>query len=148
LATLIGGDKLAADTRFHSSAGRNAHREEILRLVREWTMAQESVAACTSMLDNAGVPSAPVQTIDQVVNDPQIAARGMIVEQDHPVLGKIRLPNLPFNFSGSEPLAPRVAPDLGQHNRKIAADLGFSEDEIAAMEANGTLYSDMKPSLG
>ena len=147
LAKLIGGDELAADARFHSSAGRNAHREEILPLVREWTMAQESVAACTSALDDACVPSAPVQTIDQVVNDPQIAARSMIIEQDHPVLGKIRLPNLPFNFFNSEPLAPRVAPDLGQHNRKIAADLGFSEAEIDAMEANGALYSDSKLSL-
>jgi crotonobetainyl-CoA:carnitine CoA-transferase CaiB-like acyl-CoA transferase len=65
----------------------------------------------------------------------------MILEQDHPVLGRIRLPNLPFNFSQSEPLAPRVAPDLGQHNHTIAADLGFSEAEIDAMVANGTLYS-------
>ncbi|WP_187970397.1 CaiB/BaiF CoA transferase family protein [Aquibium microcysteis] len=141
LARLIGGDALAADTRFHHAAGRNANREEILPLVRQWTIAQENVAACVRALDEAGVPSAPVQTIDQVVNDPQIAARRMIIEQDHPVLGKIRLPNLPFNFSESEPLTPRVAPELGQHNRTIAVDLGFTETEIDAMIANGTLYS-------
>jgi crotonobetainyl-CoA:carnitine CoA-transferase CaiB-like acyl-CoA transferase len=82
-----------------------------------------------------------VQTIDQVMADPQIAARGMILEQDHPELGKIRLPNLPFNFSACEKSTPGIAPYLGQHNAEIAAELGFSEDEIKMMEANGALFA-------
>ncbi len=144
LARLIGGEELAADTRFHHSAGRNANREEILSKVRQWTDSQASVEACISALDDAGVPSAPVQTIDQVVHDPQIAARGMILEQEHPVLGKIRLPNLPFNFSESPMVTPSVAPDLGQHNSKVASELGYSSQEIEEMFADGTLYSDIK----
>jgi crotonobetainyl-CoA:carnitine CoA-transferase CaiB-like acyl-CoA transferase len=142
LAKLIGGEALATDTRFHTPAGRNAHREEILPLVRAWAMAQPSVAACLAALDGAEVPCAKVQRIDEVLADPQIQARGMIVEQDHPVLGRIRMPNLPFRFSESDTSPTCVAPLMGQHNRDIAATLGYSAAEIDAMVCDGVLYAE------
>ena len=140
LAKLVGGDALAADTRFHGQEGRNAHREKIRAMIRGWAMGQPSVQACLDALDAAGVPSAKVQGIDDVLADPQIRARGMVIEQDHPVLGRIRMPNLPFRFSGYEPPVPEVAPSIGQHNRDIAESLGYSGDEIASMTADGVLY--------
>jgi crotonobetainyl-CoA:carnitine CoA-transferase CaiB-like acyl-CoA transferase len=141
-AALIGGEALAADTRFHSAAGRNSHREEILPLARAWVEAQPSVAACLAALDAIDVPSAKVQRIDEVLNDPQIIARGMVVEQDHPVLGKIKMPNLPFRFSGCDTSPRSVAPSLGQHNVEIAASVGYSAIEIDAMVRDGVLYAD------
>ena len=66
----------------------------------------------------------------------------MTIEQDHPVLGRIRMPNLPFRFSGYEPPVPSVAPMIGQHNRDIAASLGYSDEEIASMIAGGILYEE------
>jgi crotonobetainyl-CoA:carnitine CoA-transferase CaiB-like acyl-CoA transferase len=86
LARLIGGEALAADARFHGAANRNANREAALAAVRVWCAGQTNRAACLAALDAAGVPAAPVQTIDEVVADPQIAARGMIIEQPHPTL--------------------------------------------------------------
>jgi crotonobetainyl-CoA:carnitine CoA-transferase CaiB-like acyl-CoA transferase len=142
LARLIGGDTYAADTRFHTAAGRNAHREEILAKVRAWTAARASVKACCESLDAAAVPCAPVQRIDEVIADPQVAARGMMVEQDHPVLGKIRLPNLPFRFSDCDTSPRGVAPLLGQHNRDVASRLGYSSAEIEALAADGVLYAE------
>ena len=142
LARLIGGDGLAADTRFHHPAGRNEHREEIVARVRAWTMAQPSVAACLAALNAAEVPCAKVQRIDEVLADPQIQARGMIVEQDHPVLGKIRMPNLPFRFSESDTSPKSVAPLMGQHNRDIAAEVGFRPADIDAMVRDGVLHAE------
>ena len=142
LAKLVGGTALAADARFHGPEGRNAHREEIMATIRAWTMGQPSVRACLEALDAAGVPSAKVQGIDEVLEDPQIRARGMVIEQDHPVLGRIRMPNLPFRFSGYEPPVPAVAPAIGEHNRNIASSLGYSEAEIASMIADGVLYQE------
>lgn len=139
LARLIGGEALAADPRFLGAANRNAHNAEAMALVRAWCAAQPGRDAALAALDAAGVPAAPVQTIDQVAADPQIAARGMIVEQTHPRLGKLRLPNLPFRFSDLDMPIPSVAPDLGQHNGEIAAELGFSAEEIAGMVAGGAL---------
>ena len=142
LAKLVGGDALAADTRFHGQEGRNAHREKIRAMIQAWATEQPSVRACLDALDAAGVPCAKVQGIDDVLADPQIRARGMVIEQDHPVLGRIRMPNLPFRFSGYEPPVPAVAPSLGEHNRSIAASLGYSGEEIASMIADGVLYQE------
>ena len=142
LARLMGGEAYAADERFHSQAGRNAHRDEILANVRSWAMAQDSVVHCCAQLDAAGVPAAPVQTIDKVLTDPQTLARGMVVTQEHPLLGKIKLPNLPFNFSECDTSPSGPAPLLGQHNREIAASVGYSADEIDTMVADGVLYSE------
>lgn len=142
LAAVIGGDALVADTRFHSPAGRNSHREEILGRIRSWAMAQSSVRACLEALEAASVPCAKVQRIDEVLADPQIVARGMLIEQDHPVLGRIKMPNLPFRFSGFEAPVPDVAPSIGQHNQAIAESLGYDDAAIEAMVAAGVLYHD------
>jgi crotonobetainyl-CoA:carnitine CoA-transferase CaiB-like acyl-CoA transferase len=139
-ALVAGGAAFAADTRFHSSAGRNEHRLEILAVAKAW-VASQTVVQCLSALDAIDVPCAKVQNIDEVLADPQIIARGMVLEQDHPVLGKIRLPNLPFRFSGCDTSPTCVAPDIGQHNREIATSLGFAADEIESMVRDGVLYS-------
>jgi len=142
LAKLVGGDALAADTRFHTTNGRNSNRLEVLAKIREWTMAQPSVKACLAALDAAGVPSAAIRRIDQVLADPQVQARGMIVEQDHPVLGRVKLANVPFKFSDCDATPRTAAPLLGQHNREIATELGYSANDVDAMVTDGVLYAE------
>jgi crotonobetainyl-CoA:carnitine CoA-transferase CaiB-like acyl-CoA transferase len=142
LAKVVGGDALAADTRFHTAAGRNANNPEVMAKVRAWVGAQPSAAACLAALEAAEVPSALVKRIDQVLADPQVQARNMIVEQDHPVLGRVRLANVPFKFSDCDASVRTAAPLLGQHNREIARELGFSATEIEAMEKDGVLYAE------
>lgn len=142
LARLIGGEALASDERFAKPAARNAHYAEAMEIVRNWTLSQPSRNACLAALEEAGVPSAPVQTIEEVVKDPQIHARGMLVEQEHPVLGKVTLPNLPFRFSDSDTTVRTPAPLLGQDNRRIAASLGLSAEHVEAMVRDGVLYSE------
>jgi crotonobetainyl-CoA:carnitine CoA-transferase CaiB-like acyl-CoA transferase len=141
LARLIGGDALAADARFVTPAGRAANYVEATRLVEAWTKAR-TVKACLAALDAAEVPCSAVQTIDQVLADPQIQARNMVIEQEHPVLGKVKLPNLPFRFSDCDTTPKMPAPLLGQHNRIIAKSLGYSEADIAAMTKDGVLYAE------
>jgi crotonobetainyl-CoA:carnitine CoA-transferase CaiB-like acyl-CoA transferase len=141
-AALIGGADYAADTRFHNQAGRNVHRVEILAKVQQWTMAQAGVKACCAALDAAGVPCAPVSSIDEVLADPQTLARGMVVEQEHPLLGRIKLPNLPFRFSDCDTSPKSAAPLLGQHNRQVAASLGYSDSEISTLQSAGVLYAE------
>jgi crotonobetainyl-CoA:carnitine CoA-transferase CaiB-like acyl-CoA transferase len=141
LARLIGGEALAADARFTTPAGRAANYVDATRIVDAWTKAR-TVKACLAALDAAEVPCSAVQTIDQVLADPQIQARNMVIEQEHPVLGKVKLPNLPFRFSDCDTTPKMPAPLLGQHNRVIAASLGYSESDIAAMTKDGVLYAE------
>jgi crotonobetainyl-CoA:carnitine CoA-transferase CaiB-like acyl-CoA transferase len=140
-ARLIGGEALSADARFHSAAGRNVNRLEILPLVRAW-VGPRTVAEVLSALDAIDVPCAKVQRIDETLADPQIVARGMVIEQDHPVLGKVKLPNLPFRFSDCDTTQTMPAPLMGQHNRNIASSLGYSSTDIDAMETDGVLYAE------
>lgn len=140
-ALLAGGEAFAADARFHSAAGRNENRLEILAVARAWTAAH-SVADCLAALDAIDVPGAKVQSIDEVLADPQVQARNMVIEQDHPVLGKIRMPNLPFHFSECDTSPSCIAPSMGQHNRDIAASLGYSAADMDAMEHDGVLYAE------
>lgn len=143
LETYGGPAGFGANVRFHTSAGRNANRLEILSVVKPW-VANRKVEKLLALMDSIGVPCAKVQRIDEVLADPQIRARGMVLEQDHPVLGRIQLPNLPFRFSGCDTTIHEVAPELGEHNEAIAASLGFSQEEIAQMQRDGVLFS--KPS--
>jgi crotonobetainyl-CoA:carnitine CoA-transferase CaiB-like acyl-CoA transferase len=140
-AQLIGGDALAGDARFHSAAGRNALRLEILPLARAWVAAR-TVAQALAALDAIDVPCAKVQGIAEVLADPQIAARHMVIEQQHPVLGTVRLPNLPYHFSDCDTSPKSPAPLMGQHNRRIAAGLGYSESDIDALVRDGVLYAE------
>ncbi len=142
LATLMGGEAYAAQVGHWNQTERNAHRDDILARVRAWCLAQSSVQHCCDQLDAAGIPAAPVQTIDKVMADPQTLARGMVVEQDHPILGKVKLPNLPFRFSECDTTPSGVAPLLGQHNREIAGGLGLSGDEIDTLVKDGVLYAE------
>src|SRR5260370_17585638 len=127
------------DTRFHTLAGRNVHRLEILSVVQPW-VAGRPVAQVLELLDGIDVPCAKVQRIDEVLADPQIVARGMVVEQHHPRYGTLRLPNLPFRFSDCDTTIREVAPDLGQHNAEVAQSLGFDPAEIDAMQTDGVLF--------
>jgi crotonobetainyl-CoA:carnitine CoA-transferase CaiB-like acyl-CoA transferase len=142
LARVIGGEDLARDARFHTSTSRNAHREEALARVRDWTMAQDSVKSCIAQLEAEQVPCAPVQRIDEVLRDPQIQARGMIMAQDHPLLGTVQLANLPFRFSDCNATPCGLAPFLGEHNSSIALDLGYSDKDIEALAQDGVLYAE------
>jgi crotonobetainyl-CoA:carnitine CoA-transferase CaiB-like acyl-CoA transferase len=139
LAALIGGE--ATDPRFATPAGRATHYVDATRIVKAWSSVR-SVAECLASLDAVGVPCSAVNTIDQVLADPQVKARNMLVEQEHPVLGKVSLPNLPFRFSDCDTTPRMPAPLLGQHNHEIAASLGLSPAEIEAMVADGVLHAE------
>jgi crotonobetainyl-CoA:carnitine CoA-transferase CaiB-like acyl-CoA transferase len=139
LAALIGGTAL--DARFKTPAGRAQNYVEATQIVKAWSSTR-LVAECLAALDSVGVPCSAVNSIDQVLADPQVKARNMLIEQEHPVLGKVMLPNLPFRFSDCDTSPKMPAPLLGQHNSEIAASLGFSQDKINAMVDDGVLYAE------
>jgi crotonobetainyl-CoA:carnitine CoA-transferase CaiB-like acyl-CoA transferase len=115
LCRVVGRPDLAADARFLKNAGRVEHRAELIgELSAEF--AKDSVAAWTARLEAVGVPSGPVQTLDQVAAHPQTAAMGML--QTSPD-GKVRIVGLPVSFDGVRPVNPGVAPKLGEHDAEV-----------------------------
>lgn len=82
------------------------------------------------------VPCTPVNDVEDVVNDPHIQSHEMIAEMEHPKHGTLKAPANPVTFSSLETTHERAPPDLGQHSREILAELGYSAEEIEALESD------------
>jgi CoA:oxalate CoA-transferase len=91
-------------------------------------------------LEQARIPCGPVNTIEQVASDPQIAARDMIIEVNHPGAGTFSVVNTPFKFSRTPCKAERASPELGEHNHDVLSRLlGMSDEEINRLEGLGVI---------
>jgi formyl-CoA transferase len=129
LAGLLDHPEWIADPRFATDAGRVAHRVELAAMIEDVT-ATESCARWLSRLDAAGIPCGPIRNYAEVFADPQVAAREMAVEVEHPTLGAIRSLGSPIKMSAT-PLDPRRrAPLLGEHTEQVLRTFGFSESQI------------------
>ena len=91
------------------------------------------------LLEDAGVPATPVNTVDQVMNDPQTAARQMIERVLHPKLGEIPVIGTPVKYSRMRPGVRTPAPLQGEHTDEVLAEWGYSTDEIAALRAKNVI---------
>jgi crotonobetainyl-CoA:carnitine CoA-transferase CaiB-like acyl-CoA transferase len=134
LAKALGLSDLAADPRFEKNQGRVANRAE-LEGILERTIGGLDREPLLKRLEEADVPATPVNTVDQVMNDPQTAERGIVQRVTHPKLGEIPVVGTPLHFSRMSPGVRRAAPLRGEHTDTILADLGYSPDEINTLRA-------------
>lgn len=132
LARLMNRTDLLGNEHYRTAVMRKKHEDELGEIVSQWTSelnAQELV----KMLDDNDIPCAPVQSINQVMNDPHVKARKSIIEIDYPGLGAYPTPNFVPRFSTlATPM--NSAPTLGQHNEEIYKErLGYSQEEFTKM---------------
>jgi crotonobetainyl-CoA:carnitine CoA-transferase CaiB-like acyl-CoA transferase len=91
------------------------------------------------LLDAAGVPAGPVNNMEEALSNPQVLARGMVAEVEHPVNGRYKALGCPIHFSKTPAAVEHPAPLLGEHTRLILGDAGYGDVEIDAMVEAGTL---------
>ncbi len=118
LAKALGRPELGSDPRFVTNANRVENRKVLIPIL-EAEVAGRTIAQVRSLLDAHGVPNAPVQRIDQVVNDEQAAALGIIQQGPEGALPTL---GLPLRFDGVRPAYERAAPRLGEHGREGLLD--------------------------
>ena len=136
---VAGCQELARDPRFATNSRRVENREEITTLLAA-IFAQRTTKDWCDALEAAGVPNGPINDLRQVFEEPQVVARGMKFELDHPLAGKVPLIASPMKFSGT-PLEHKAAPPvLGQHTEEILGRLlKMSDADISRLRADGVI---------
>ena len=122
-------EAMAADPRFMKNGDRVANRAE-LEAMLEKIIGEYDREPLLKRLEEADVPATPVNTVDQVMNDPQTIARGMIERVVHPKLGEIPVVGTPLKFSRMNPGVRRAAPLRGEHTDAVLAECGLSPARI------------------
>ena len=132
----IGLTHLLADPRFATNDGRVARRAEINALV-DAAMAGDSQANWIARLNAAGVPCGRVQSLAEVMEDPQVAAQEMVLDVEHPGHGRVRMTGFPVKFSQTPCRVRHPAADLGADTEAVLAELGLTAREIEALRDSG-----------
>jgi len=135
LARALGLDDMAADSRFARNLERVANRAE-LEGILERIIAGYEREPLLKLLEAADVPATPVNTVAQVMTDPQTLERGIIQRAQHPRLGEIPVVGTPLTFSRMTPGVRQAAPVKGEHTGAILAECGYSAARIQELRDN------------
>ena len=141
LANLVGKPEWLTDERLSTRAGWREHMDDILRPgVKEWAADKTNIEACKALAD-AGVAAGPCLTAQQVIDDPHVAARNMLMEIPRPEGGDpVLTPGNPIKMSRVSEGPDVRMPWLGEHtNEVLAAELGLDEAHIEQLRADGVI---------
>jgi crotonobetainyl-CoA:carnitine CoA-transferase CaiB-like acyl-CoA transferase len=146
LCGVMGRPDLIRDPRFADVVSRRHHQDDLDPVIAEWTAARSQNAAAAE-LQNAGVSAAPVLKIQNLMQDQHLRARGFWESVSHPTAGAWDMEGPVWRMSKTPAHVRLPAPCFGEHNQWVLSDLlGLSEDEIAALEADGVTARE--PNLG
>ena len=128
----------ATDADYADNARRVTHRAALAARIEE-VMARHPRDHWLALLERHGVPSGPINTYADVMADPHVLARELVVDTEHPTLGRIKTLGTPVKLSDTPLIPGRPAPLLGQHTDEVLGGVGFSAEEIASMRERGTV---------
>jgi crotonobetainyl-CoA:carnitine CoA-transferase CaiB-like acyl-CoA transferase len=138
-ARFMGNTRWAESDEYKGVVDRRERWNEINPVVDEWAMGFDK-DSLFNQLQTEGIAAAPVNTAEDLVNSPQLEARGFFSEIDHAEAGRLRYPGAPYKLSGTPHRLRRPAPLLGEHNMLVYRDrLGYDESDLAAMAREGTI---------
>jgi crotonobetainyl-CoA:carnitine CoA-transferase CaiB-like acyl-CoA transferase len=134
---LTGNEELLDDERFSSKVNRAAHIPEVDAIVEEWLEGKTKDEAAEILLENK-IPTAPVQTTEEIVEDPQLLHREMInyIENKGAGRDEIPVPGMPSKFPRNDPADITPSPRVGEDTTDVLQELaGYSPEEIEALRA-------------
>lgn len=138
LAAVMDRRDMLDDPRFSDNPARVGHRDEVDAIVAEWFGGRDA-DTIQRVCDDNGVPVSRILDMADIFDDPHYAARNMVVEVDHPRMGKVRLPGVVPRFSDTPGGVRTSGPDLGEHNNQVYQALGLSEGEIMRLAEEGVI---------
>jgi len=132
LTQVLEAPELLDDPRFRDNAMRMANLPALVELLTQ-RFERKPSADWLSALTAAGVPAGPVLTIAEMLEDPQVRARAMVVETQHPKAGATQAIGCPLKLSATPARVVRPAPLYGQHTREVLLEFGFGAAEVQAL---------------
>jgi crotonobetainyl-CoA:carnitine CoA-transferase CaiB-like acyl-CoA transferase len=138
LCDLLALPSLKDDPRYRTNPDRVQNRDSLLPMLEAEFLSRPG-EEWLERLQSAGIPSAPINTVDRALGDPQVLARGMVVEVDHPTAGRLKLPGPPYKLSETPATVRTAPPLLGQHTDEILAQFGYSPTEIQDLRQMGAV---------
>lgn len=138
-AKAIGNPELIDDPRFSSPSLRVSNVDEVDKITQEW-VSTKTVEEVVEILNDAGVICGPIYSVDKLIEDPHIKAREMVVEIEHPVIGKYKHFGITPKLSLTPGSVDSPPPLLGQHNDEIYRGLlGYSDEKVKALKEKGVI---------
>jgi len=136
LAGVLGHQEWVHQPEFADNASRVANRQLLAERIEEIT-AEQPRSHWLALLEANDIPCGPINNYAQVFADPQVVAREMVVETEHPTLGRLNTLGSPIKMSATPPDVSRRAPQLGEHTDEVLREAGLSADEITGLRQSG-----------
>lgn len=139
LSAALGMPELAENPKFHDTPARNRNSAELKEIIEKWAC-DKTAMACVEIIDNAGIPAAPIYDAKDVVEDKNISeVREMLVTVPHPEAGDLTVLGNPIKMSNHPCKYEKAAPDLGEDNEVIFTALGISKEKYERYKSIGAV---------
>lgn len=138
IADTLGHPEWKLDPRFDTNTHRMEHLAALVEAM-EAVLAEKTTAQWVALFDRHGVPAGPVHSIGEALNHPQVLARDMVLELDHPQAGPVKTLGFPIKLSATPARVDRPAPNLGEHSREILREFAFTDGQIDDLLRSGVV---------
>ena len=137
---VVGRPDVAAQPWFLDPVARSERIHQLCQVIDE-AMPSRTTAEWLELLREADIPCGPITRLDELFDEPHLAASNFFRREQHPTEGPLRTARHPLDFEGMQDAPARPAPTLGEHSRDVLTEAGLTPDEIAALVASGALLS-------
>ncbi len=134
----LGLTELKDHPKYAVNVNRVANREELVGILTEYTKQRES-SEIIERLKQAGVPSGPINDLTQLLAHPQVQAREMIQEVEHPTIGMLKMLGIPIKLSDTPGSVRKAPPLLGENTEEVLKQLGYSEEDLIKLKEQGVI---------
>ncbi len=134
----LGLEKLINDPKYSTFAARSDNRKELVVLFDE-AFASKTRDEWMKILDEHGCIFTPIQSIPEVVEDPQLLANNYVIDINHPTYGQTKTMGFPWDLSDTPASWRRRAPKLGEHTEEVLLEIGYSQEELAKLREEGAI---------
>jgi len=138
---VTGKEELLEDPRFIEYEGRIKNGKELISIFDDVFTSKTRDEWLDLLLKN-GLMFSPIQSIEEVLDDPQALANNYVVDFNHPDYGKVKIPGYPVHFSSFQAGTKCIAPKLGEHTDAVLLEMGYSDDIVQALKDEGVIYND------